>query len=189
MRATGLEFDAVRDAVRGTLREMFTDRGYHGVHDHDADTVACDEAVALFVAPDDTRGRVGIHQLRELCEQWPGRRLVAVAHEGATSYLKNNTASSFEVPVEVFHARALVRNVTQHVLVPAHEAISHGDALAVLAKYGFGDTAACPKILTTDPVARYYAWAVGTVVRIGRRNPRENGTVQACTTYRVVARP
>ena len=51
-------------------------------------------------------------------------------------------------------------NVTRHALVPKHDKVD--------APPPSTSVEALPKILTTDRVVQYYAWPVGTVVRVWR---------------------
>lgn len=105
--------------------------------------------------------RVGIRQARAiLSRSKEGTRIVVVSRQGPTPFTKKNCSS---VPIEFFTVRETQENITRHVLVPRHSRASADDP----AMRGARSTD-LPRILTTDPVVRYYGWSVGTIVRVDR---------------------
>jgi DNA-directed RNA polymerase I, II, and III subunit RPABC1 len=67
----------------------------------------------------------------------------------------------------IFSEDELMINLVEHDLVPQHEILSQSDAVKVLNKYN------CikrnlPRILSTDPVAKYYNMKPGDICRIIR---------------------
>lgn len=74
---------------------------------------------------------------------------------------------------------ALAFPVVDHVLVPAHCALAPADAAALLARLAVRPEQ-LPVLLTTDPVAAYYGYTPGTIVRV----ERDAGGVEVA--YRIV---
>ena len=69
--------------------------------------------------------------------------------------------------VEIFMEQEMMINLVDHVMVPKHELLTPEEVLT------FYETYNCkkknmPKILSTDPVARYYAMKVGDICRVIR---------------------
>lgn len=105
--------------------------------------------------------RVGIKHARTMLERaGSDADVVVVSRGGATPFTKKACAS---VPIQFFTVAETRDNVTRHVLVPRHTAVPEDDeALRGL------QLKQLPRILTTDPVSRYYAWKGGQVIRVDR---------------------
>lgn len=72
-----------------------------------------------------------------------------------------------EYILEDFAEADLLVNITKHFLVPKHAIMSAEDKSALIKRYRLKDTQ-LPRILITDPVARYYGMRRGQVMRIER---------------------
>ena len=70
--------------------------------------------------------------------------------------------------VELFYTSELKIDIMQHEMVPKHILLSSSERDAVLAKYQAG-MQHMPKILLTDPVARYLGLRKDDMVRIERK--------------------
>lgn len=186
MQVDGYEVEAMRRNVLNTLQEMMIDRGYTDVDARDEDIVSSHEAVGVLFGADDVKHRTGIQEVRDIATRFPGRRIIAVSHNGATPYLLSKGTEELDHPVDCFRVQELVRNITKHHLVPKHTVVPIPDVTKVLNQYGLAHVSCLPSLLTSDPVARYHGWEVNTVVRIDRGDLLDNGTVQSSTALRVV---
>ena len=90
---------------------------------------------------------------------------------------------SKEFPIEVFTTNELVVNITEHELVPEHKLLSEEDKKILLERYRIRDQNQLPKILLTDPVARYLGLKRGDVVKI----IRESENAGKYITYRIAS--
>jgi DNA-directed RNA polymerases I, II, and III subunit RPABC1 len=84
--------------------------------------------------------------------------------------------------VELFYTSELRIDITQHQMVPRHTRLSRAERDAVLQKYA-ATTRHMPKILLTDPMARYLGLRQGDMVRIDRKM----GNQGELPMYRVAA--
>ena len=109
------------------------------------------------------------------------RRCILVVSKGFTSFAKQTLAEMSAFKVEHFNDSELLVNITKHVLVPEHEVLSEEDKQAVLDRYRLKESQ-LPRMLFTDPVARFYGLRRGQVVKIKRKSE----TAGRYITYRYV---
>lgn len=84
---------------------------------------------------------------------------------------------------EVFLDVELLMNIIDHHLVPKHELLAEAEAKTFYEKFNCKKRN-MPKILTSDPIVRYYNMKIGDICRITR--PSENSGYSA--TYRLVVK-
>ena len=85
-----------------------------------------------------------------------------------------------QLQVEMFSLNELVVNITEHELVPKHILLTPVEKKKLLERYRIKDSQ-LPKILSTDPVARYLGLTRGQVVKI----VRVSETAGRYITYRI----
>ena len=85
-----------------------------------------------------------------------------------------------ELLIEIFTLSELVVNITEHELVPKHILLSLKEKEDLLKRYRIKDSQ-LPKILMSDPVARYLGLKRGDVVKIERKSE----TAGKYITYRI----
>jgi len=182
-------FSAVRAEILETAAQMFEDRGYSDVAVNDG-TMCSTEAVLRILDPSaDEAERVGIQHVRDAAQRHAQQRLILVSKMGPTAFLASALQKHSQVgdnSVEVFTFAQLRQNITHHRSVPRHVVVAPQAVAEVLRSHGIDDPAALPKLLLTDPVARYYQWPPGTVVRIFRCDYGDNGLAKRFEALRYV---
>ena len=71
--------------------------------------------------------------------------------------------------IEYFNIDELIVNISKHVLVPKHANVTEDEKKKVLAQYRAKESQ-LPKILMSDPMARYLGARKGHLVRIERKS-------------------
>ena len=71
---------------------------------------------------------------------------------------------------EIFSMKNLMFNITHHEIVSKHILLTQEEADLILKQYQT-TRAQLPKLLTTDPVAKYYGMKAGDVCKIIRQSP------------------
>ena len=84
------------------------------------------------------------------------------------------------VQLQCFHISELMVNITEHSYVPKHELLSEEEKNILLKRYKIKENQ-LPKILTTDPIAKYLGLRKGNVVKI----TRDSETAGKYVTYRI----
>lgn len=94
----------------------------------------------------------------------------------AVQYIMNNFSDT-----EIFLEEELMINIIDNDIIPIHELLTEEEQQTFLVDYNCKKKN-MPKILNTDPVARYYNMKPGNICRILR--PSEKAGL--CPTYRLV---
>lgn len=83
--------------------------------------------------------------------------------------------------VEIFMEEDLMIDLVDYVMIPKHELLTEDENLVFYEKFNCKKRN-MPRLLSTDPVARYYAMKPGDICRIIRPSEKSGFT----TTYRLV---
>ena len=112
------------------------------------------------------------------------KRMVLVGNNGIATPLALRTLEKYKSLgkwIEFFEFDEVVINITEHELVPKHEVLTEEEKQEVLQKYNVKETQ-LPRILRTDPVAKYLGVRPGQILRITRKSD----TAGSYVTYRLV---
>ena len=92
------------------------------------------------------------------------------------------TDINYELQIECFSISELMVNITEHSFVPKHILLTDEEKSQLLKRYKIKESQ-LPKILTSDPVARYLGLRRENVVKI----IRDSETAGKYVTYRITA--
>ena len=190
--------------VYRTVREMVQDRGYtnlltgHAVLDRDHFatllvsngtiekddlTFSCENPkthaiLMVLFAKEDSIGIKPVVTLIEKMTIDKMRHCILVYPKSVTAPAKKHILKCKGLRIELFSEDELVINISKHKLMPKHTLLSSGAKKELLAR--FKETQ-LPRILPTDPMAKYLGTRRGDVVRIIRRSE----TAGQCMMFRV----
>lgn len=179
--------------ILGNAAQMLRDRGDQPREP----TVGEKEGVVLgdrfavwLVDTEDEKLRVGVQHLRAARARWPDKKIVLLAHGGCTPYLASRVRGEINdeecADTEVFGTSAFHIDLPRHVLVPKHSVVPADCVSEILRAHSLQSIDCLPKLLTTDPVAQWYGWPVGTVVKVEREELQDSGIVLSCDALRVI---
>ncbi|XP_021277539.1 DNA-directed RNA polymerases II and IV subunit 5A-like [Herrania umbratica] len=127
--------------------------------------------------------KVGVPMVRNCAKRMKADNVfnaILVVQKALTAPAKaaiNEINSYFHM--DVFEEAELLTNITEHMFVPKHTVLTDQEKKKLLEKYRVKETQ-LPRILVSDPVARYYGMKRGQVVKI----TRESVTADTYDTYR-----
>ena len=118
-----------------------------------------------------------------MCELKASTGLIIIEGKSTSQAKQKLQEICKELSIEVFTVSELVVNITEHELVPKHILLSEVEKKLLLDKYRIKDPNQLPKILISDPVARYLGLKRGDVVKIIRKSE----TAGKYITYRIAS--
>jgi DNA-directed RNA polymerase I, II, and III subunit RPABC1 len=152
-----------------TCMEMFQQREYT-VIDVDDDRVLAkkyDETqVCAFIVDTPKFNVVRVQEYISLMNSMGISHSVIVYKDNATPVAKKVVENASGMTIELFTQEEMSYNITKHRLVPLHQKLPDEDAQAFKKQFG----TKFPEIKLKDPVARFYAYSRGDIIKITRKN-------------------
>lgn len=192
--------------VYRTVREMVADRGYtqllsgrEAVQDRDQfmaqlysnGTLEKDDLMFSCSNPSNRakllvmfakEDSIGIKPIVTLMEKMTAEKLrhcILIYPKTVTAPAKKHITKAKHW-IELFSEDELVLNITKHRLMPIHKLLTAEEKAQFLLQSNIKDTQ-LPRILPTDPMAKYLGTRRGDVIRIVRRSE----TAGKCIMYRL----
>lgn len=161
--------------------EMFEQRGYEIVEQDDERILAIKEdgnQICAFISKNMTKFNVDrIQEYISMIKKMDIWHCIIVYKDSATPIAKKVVEDSKEIIIELFNEDELQYNITKHFLVPLHELLYKKKSKECdTFKKKYSDK--FPVILKTDPIARFYFYDKGDVIRVTRKD--------GYITYRIV---
>lgn len=171
------------EQIHKTVQEMLKDRGMEIVNDCDSWEIPIMFKATTFIVYY-TEPKVGIKTVKNIEEVLAEEEINHVILIYQTSITPTARSYLDEIKskyiIELFKYTELLCNITHHELVPKHEIVSH-DVKNQLLKIHKISEKNLPRILHTDPVAKYLGAKCGQLIKITR--PSE--TAGTYETYRL----
>eukprot|EP00127_Corallochytrium_limacisporum_P003053 Clim_evm9s145 gene=Clim_evmTU9s145 len=141
------------------------------------------DTMMVFFPEEEKLGVKTAESYRTRMEERQCRRALVIVREGLTSQAAQELKKGSEdgYIIESFKEDELRVNITEHELVPKHIILSDEEKKALFERYKVSE-AQLPRILSIDPVARYYGLKRGQIVKIIRTSV----TAGRYVTYRLV---
>jgi DNA-directed RNA polymerase I, II, and III subunit RPABC1 len=141
----------------------------------------------VFFSDEDKIGIKPIRAYKIEMTEYNIHNAIVVVKNGITPYVKTNMQIEIKEPynIEIFMENELLIDKTEHILVPKHEVLSQEERREFLDMYKMSNAQKIPpilKILSSDPIARYYGVKTGDIFRISRLSE----TAGIYVNYRVV---
>ena len=155
------------DKVRNTCLEMLDQRGFAIAEDCEEYIIgekSESEAIALFFESsqklDTDKVKIYISKMKELLLN----ACIIVCKDDITAPARKVVDELQEYKIEIFKETSLRYNITKHRLVPKHTLLSKAEAQDFKKNYGIKIFV----LLKTDPIAQFYNFQKGDIIRIDR---------------------
>lgn len=118
----------------------------------------------VYFSDDPTIGIKQMQKLAELMKENHLTKCIFVYPRTLTFSAKRFLSLERSLKIEMFCDTELIINVTRHVLAPCYRLVSTSERKKLSTKYG----GQFPRILVSDPVAKYYGMRCNDVVEVSR---------------------
>ena len=159
------------EKIYKTCVELCEQRDYKIVEQEDDQILAVKDGKQLCVFLANSH-KFNIERLQEyifMMKKMDVWHCIIVYKDNATPVAKKIVSDSNEMVIELFNEDELKYNITKHYLVPLHElVVFENNEEYDIFKKKYGNN--LPVILKTDPVARFYGFKKGDIIKVTRKN-------------------
>ena len=169
------------DIALKTVIEMITQRGYKIIEDDEDKLISLNKDGEHIVVFKQAVLKFNVDRVKEYISHLHKMKMnhcIVIYTDSVTSMTKKLVANSVDIKIELFTVDELQYNITKHRLVPVHIRLSPEEAKNFKDKFGLKH----PAILRNDPIARFYSYKRGDVIKILRKT----GEGSEFVTYRIV---
>lgn len=169
--------------VQKTIEEMFEQRGYTDIETDEKCISGLDENGNKVVAYLEIIPKLNNERIEEIISNMTEQKInhALIVYTGTPTPAVKTALSkigNLNLVIELFESLDLQFNCTKHQLVPKHIRLSHSDALEFKKKYGIRVESIdkpiiklqIPILLRTDPIARFYNYQKGDIIKVIRKN-------------------
>lgn len=96
--------------------------------------------------------------------------LILILKEKENNIVSKELTKESYKNIEIFLKKRMIINITRHVYVPKHIILNNEEELELLEKYNITKNK-LPKILKSDPIAKYYGMKTEQICKIIRKSP------------------
>ena len=129
-----------------------------------------DETSKIFVFFPKISTKVGVFTIRQYIKEMQDNEVsqaIVVVKDAITAFAKQVFIEAKPLVIECFKENELLVDKLTHVLVPIHELITEEEKKELLKIYKIKENQ-LPKILSSDPIAKYFGARKGNVFKITR---------------------
>jgi len=143
-----------------------------------------DEDTKIFVFFPSISAKVGVTTIRQYIKEMQDNNVdqaIVVVKDAITAFAKQVFIEAKPLVIECFKEKELYVDKLKHVLVPKHEFLSEEEKNELLQIYKAKESQ-LPKMLSSDPIARYFGARKGQVFKITRSSETSGDYIY----YRIV---
>lgn len=180
------------DRAIQTVSEMITQREYKITSEDNEKIITTNEkkeCIISYKTPiskfNVDRFKEYISKLEQLNEENKNRKynhIILIYTDCITPTGKRMIIESIDIIFELFSIDELQFNITKHRLTPLHQKLNENDSKLFKEKYGLKYQV----ILTSDPIARFYNYKRGDIIRIFRPVKTNTDDKKYSIAYRIV---
>lgn len=151
------------------ITEMMEARGYSITERESDKMLAVNEAEHQILIIFIEEPKLNINTVKDLVAILQENELdhaIVVYNDSITSSARKTIESIEDVTIETFLRTELQYNITQHRLQPLFNKCTGDEAKEIKDKWG----TKIPVMLKTDPIARFYNYSRGDIIRVTRKN-------------------
>jgi DNA-directed RNA polymerase I, II, and III subunit RPABC1 len=152
-----------------TVKEIITQRGYRITEVSDDKIIGTNSDNAQIVVFTTPVSKFNVDRVKEyisLLHKMEKNHCIVIYSECVTPMTKKLIENSVDIKIELFTLEEVQYNLTKHRLVPTHTRLSPDDAKKFKKDFGLK----VGTILRTDPVARFYDFQRGDVIKLTRKS-------------------
>ena len=171
-----------------TLCEMLIDRGYIPPESSDVQCVICHPIqsrlpIIFIYMCQQAESQIGVKVVEKVDLKMTqlGIKFGIIVHPKATPLSVRKYLDQAKVSIECFSFDDLIFNIMKHEMMPKFETLSPDQKTTLLTELKIQETQ-LPRILPSDPVAKYLGMRRGDVVQIDRKSE----TAGKYTLYRIL---
>jgi DNA-directed RNA polymerases I, II, and III subunit RPABC1 len=105
-------------------------------------------------------------EINEKCKDFNNINLLFILKSKPNTALMKLEKDSSLGLIQIMWCKYLQINPTKHTLVPTHTKLTSEEITSLLEKYSIKKPSQLPIILRSDPIARYYKYNVGDIIKI-----------------------
>jgi DNA-directed RNA polymerase I, II, and III subunit RPABC1 len=166
------------EKVRQTCIEIFQQRGYTDIDTKEETLIKAvkpnKELICAFLLNTPKFNNEKAQSYIGMMNSMDIKHSLIIYKDLVTSSAKKIEQNLKSMRLELFSEDELQYNITKHILQPIFERLSDTDAIEFKKQYG----SKFPTILRSDPIARFYGYQRGDVIKVIRKN--------GYITYRIV---
>lgn len=124
------------------------------------------ETIAVFFSDSSKFDTKGMKEIINTMNDLSISHAIVVYKESITPATKSALLQSIEMKIEIFAAEDMHTNPTKHKYVSKHELLTPEEQQKFKKNFGVK----IPIILLNDPIAKFYGYKKGDIIRVIRRN-------------------